>query len=403
MPMDPLTHATSGALLALSLAHKPATRLFVPLAALVAASPDLDVIVAPLPLDFLLLHRGITHSLAAVPIMAFILVWCLLPVWRGHNAHPELTDMRNVAGTYVSPTWSFWKTYFFTAALLLLHIWLDCVTSYGTMIFLPFSDYRVRLNGIFIVDVFLAIPMLVALIKGWKGRQWAAAGLIWIFLYPAACVALRIYHEENTKTQFAQDGRRIEQLSVLPDAFAPLYWRLIYEEKDPFPPKEHALANTLPAPMQGFYLSASSRIVYEQGLNAFGKTYTRAYPHPALPKDMALSLRDVSIDASAFLNFSVMPVFQVKEISPNHGSNSNAEEFVIFDLRFGSMLPFVKNIMDLRNAGTPPFLFFARHKENKWTEVRMAFISSGKQTSWKAPIPPRKSVPWWQWVLGIQQ
>lgn len=39
---------------------------------------------------------------------------------------------------------------------------LDCMNSYGTQVFLPFSDYRVRLNVLFIVD-----PLLLLLLALW--------------------------------------------------------------------------------------------------------------------------------------------------------------------------------------------------------------------------------------------
>ncbi len=410
--MDPFTHAASGALLALSCSHKPATRFFVPLAAFVAASPDLDVIVAPLPLDFLLLHRGITHSLPAVPVMALLLAWCLFPLWRGHNPHSELVDMRNVAGTFVFPTWSFKKTYGFTVLLLLLHIWLDCVTSYGTMIFLPFSDYRVRLNGVFIVDIFLVIPMLVALVRGCKWRQWAIVGLIWIVVYPSACVGLRVWHEHVAQKQLALNGIHATQLTVLPDAFAPLYWRLIYQVDQPFSPEEVEHFIHKASRIDGFQMPRASQTVYEQGLNVFGAAYTQAIPYPALEKDASISLRQVSVDANAFLDFTLMPVQQVRvapeavdENEVNEETQTNEDTsgaLAIYDVRFGSMLPFVQKIMHMRNKGIPPFVFYAQHEDSRWTKVRLSFMGASKESPWHAPVPPRSAVPWWQWIVGIQ-
>ena len=69
--MDPVTHAASGAVAMLALPHRPATRWAVPLAALAAAAPDVDVLLAHTPLQFLLLHRGLTHSLFLRPCWAW--------------------------------------------------------------------------------------------------------------------------------------------------------------------------------------------------------------------------------------------------------------------------------------------------------------------------------------------
>ena len=54
--MDPITHAASGAVAMLALPRRPLTRWAVPLAALAAASPDLDLVFVSTPLQFLLLH-----------------------------------------------------------------------------------------------------------------------------------------------------------------------------------------------------------------------------------------------------------------------------------------------------------------------------------------------------------
>ena len=80
--MDPVTHAASGAVAMLALPSRPASRWAVPLAALAAASPDLDILFASTPLQFLLLHRGITHSLAGVPALGLLLALCCRPLWR---------------------------------------------------------------------------------------------------------------------------------------------------------------------------------------------------------------------------------------------------------------------------------------------------------------------------------
>ena len=79
--MDPVTHAASGAVAMLALPSRPVTRWAVPLAALASASPDLAIVFASTPLQFLLLHRGITHSLAAMPVLG------LLRQERRHHGH----------------------------------------------------------------------------------------------------------------------------------------------------------------------------------------------------------------------------------------------------------------------------------------------------------------------------
>jgi membrane-bound metal-dependent hydrolase YbcI (DUF457 family) len=70
--MDPLTHMVTGALVAQSLAPEEHRWLTALVAAGAAVVPDLDFLArkAPQKLLFLKLHRGLTHSLLAVPLIA---------------------------------------------------------------------------------------------------------------------------------------------------------------------------------------------------------------------------------------------------------------------------------------------------------------------------------------------
>ena len=59
--MEPITHALSGAVIGCALPGK--RRWWLPAwAALVAASPDMDVFFTRTPLQYIEYHRGITHS-----------------------------------------------------------------------------------------------------------------------------------------------------------------------------------------------------------------------------------------------------------------------------------------------------------------------------------------------------
>ncbi len=389
--MDPITHAASGALLAMALPKKPHTHWFIPLAALGAALPDIDVIFSPAPVDFLLLHRGISHSLVAAPILGVLYALCMFPLWR------KTTEAH----------WSFAKVWFLATGLMLLHIWLDCVTTYGTMIFLPFSEYRVRLNGVFIVDICLMIPMLLALYYGYKGyrqkndtlcKKWATLGLIWVFVYPGTCVALRIMHQHTAEQRLLTQGLKEQELrniAVLPDAFAPLYWRLIYETEQPFvATKKDVQENvSLPHNLHGFHFVDAAQSVFHQGLDWRGMPTTPSIAYPALSVSLSQSLVRSSRSAQAFLDFSLMPVEERSVID-------TGEEYAIYDLRFASMLPMVQSLMQLRNGDMPTFLFWGRREYEAWTAVRMQFGASGKDSGWQKPEPPRKST-WWQWLVGL--
>src|SRR5690606_38358258 len=109
--------------------------------------PDLDVLGGFFmnEVDYVNFHRGITHSLVFSFLFSPLLGW-LLSRTRWSSGKSFL----------------FWTKLFFWT--LLTHPILDIFTSYGTQIFLPFSDVRVELNTIFIIDPAYTVPMLIALI-----------------------------------------------------------------------------------------------------------------------------------------------------------------------------------------------------------------------------------------------
>ncbi len=139
--MDTLTHALSGALLARATAPKDAPQRSLPrrIAAgfFACAAPDLDFVVAFVgPVEYLENHRGVTHSLVLLPLWAFVVSWVLAKILR------EPRGWRALYGV--------------TALGLALHIAGDVITSYGTMILAPLSDWRAQIGTTFIVDLWFS-------------------------------------------------------------------------------------------------------------------------------------------------------------------------------------------------------------------------------------------------------
>lgn len=399
--MDPITHAASGAVAALALAPRPLNRWIVPLAALIAASPDVDVFFAHDPLQFLMLHRGITHALAAVPFMGLAAALCCYPVWR-----KDATARLSFPFVWVA-----------ACCLVLLHIWLDVVTTYGTMIYLPFSYERVRLNGIFIVDFLLTLPLLWAVWRLRARRIWMFAALAWVFVYPSLCVGLNALHAEQTRSRLAAEGQEARQLTVLPDALAPFFWRVLYEQTGP------ADTQATPAGTQATPVGTRGVYVVEQGLDALGRPRTAPMYHPALPVALAQSLVRQSLACEAFLSFALLPVQSElrhadRPLSASKPAGDAAfdqqREYRIFDLRFGSNLAFVRKIMASRYNGDTPFELMvqfdlpeAAMPSPDWSAARLLrerlrFSGSGGDSQWQEPCPqgPADAV---HWILGLRQ
>src|SRR3989449_1149911 len=134
--MDTLTHALSGALLARATAPKNAPPRSLPrrIAAgfFACAAPDLDFVVGFIgPVEYLAHHRGVTHSLILLPLWALVFSWVLAKILR------EPRGARALYGV--------------TALGLALHIAGDVITSYGTMILAPLSDWRGQIGTTFIL------------------------------------------------------------------------------------------------------------------------------------------------------------------------------------------------------------------------------------------------------------
>lgn len=382
--MDPVTHAASGAVALLALPRRPATRWAVPLAALVAALPDIDIAFIRGPLQFLQLHRGITHSLFYLPPLALLAALAAYPLWK-----------RDTPGRWPLPL-----VWLFFGGLILLHIWLDCITTYGTMIFLPFSAERVRLNGVFIVDLLLVLPLLAAAFLALRRgtTRPARLALCWIFLYPCCALALNSHLAAAYREDLSAQGRTIERLVVLPDAFAPFYWRALYEEEQP-----------------------NGLVVRADGLTMLGRVHARGMPQPALTPQLAASLREQSAVCREFLDFCLLPFTRPLPPArqPDDAASPPADQAAaaaqpqalrgyldIADDRFGSSLRLVRWIMRRRaRGGGAPFQLNVElgYDADGPRLVRERFLlpDSGRDTGWRTPTPPRpaQGLDWW---LGLR-
>src|SRR5947208_14736835 len=109
------------------------------------AAPDLDFVVAFVgPVEYLENHRGVTHSLVLLPLWALLLSWVLAKILR------EPRGWRALYGV--------------TALGLALHIAGDVITSFGTMVLAPFSNWRAAIGTTFIIDLWFSGIIVAGLI-----------------------------------------------------------------------------------------------------------------------------------------------------------------------------------------------------------------------------------------------
>ncbi|MDO5536316.1 MAG: metal-dependent hydrolase [Desulfovibrionaceae bacterium] len=404
--MDIVTHAASGALVALALPRMPATRWAVPLFCLAACLPDLDILLCSSPALFISLHRGFSHSLLFAPVLALVAATLSRPLWRSSTYH----------------NLSLGRLWLLFLGCLLIHLGLDCVTTFGTRIFLPFSEMRVRLNAVFIVDPFLTVPLLALVVWGCFSRRLrrrlGCIGLVWLALYPCVCLGLNHVNSRMLETELAAENRNISHMTMLPDFFTPFYWRAVYVE-------------TMPDGCQ---------VVREQSLGGLGRLRGSAASYTHLPEDLALHLAAQSTECRDFLEMMLLPVMRpmsVRNIAaarvalgflpdrdalpdfnrpvcfPNLDHDGHAaaglanyecdglKYFVLTDLRFGSGLALGRELLAMRpRAGRPFRLLVVLDGEDNVLLERMVFSDIRKDTGWKRPVPPEPQT-FLNWLVGI--
>ena len=151
--MDPLSQGTVGAAFAQSVANKNNIFKIGFIGFLAGLIPDLDVLIQSStdPILSLEYHRQFTHSLFFIPFGSLIVALLIFPL--------------------VKSSMSLKTVYFASLLGYATHGLLDACTSYGTQLFWPFSNERVSLNNISIVDPLFTIPVLILLVIAIKTKK----------------------------------------------------------------------------------------------------------------------------------------------------------------------------------------------------------------------------------------
>ena len=190
--MDTITHGIAGALI--SKAAFGGRDLFPPAAmgkrrivtwALMvgAVFPDSDVFRDLFSRDQLLMltwHRSMTHSLLCLPIWSVLLAALTLTVTRWRKW--EAPSFVMLTGIY--------------AVGILSHIFLDLITTFGTMIWSPLEWSRPAWDLIFIVDFTFTAILLIPQLLAWTFEDSAHARrravIMWLIFTPAPYLISRI-------------------------------------------------------------------------------------------------------------------------------------------------------------------------------------------------------------------
>ena len=214
--MDPISQGTVGAALAQSSDNKNNIFKIGIIGFMAGLVPDLDVLIRSStdPMLSLEYHRQFTHSLFFIPFGALIFALVIFP--------------------FVKRSLSF-KTIFVASFLGYgTHGLLDACTSYGTLLFWPFSNERVTWNSISVVDPLFTIPVLVMVVTAMitRKRLFSFFAIAWATFY----LLLGFVQYERAflvATELAHlRGHKPERLTLKPSFGNLILWKSIYQHKE---------------------------------------------------------------------------------------------------------------------------------------------------------------------------
>jgi inner membrane protein len=181
-----------------------------------AAAPDLDFVIGLAgPVEYLLTHRGVTHSLVLLPAWALLFSWLLAKLLR------EPGGWRALYGV--------------TALSLFVHIVGDLITSFGTMILAPLSDWRAAIGTTFIIDLWFTGVILAGLIASailYRSRIPAVAATVILAGYVGFQYAQRQQAFELGEQYAASLGLRNAKVTVHPRPVSPFNWSVFVSDDE---------------------------------------------------------------------------------------------------------------------------------------------------------------------------
>lgn len=206
--MDTTTHALAGYIIAKTGIARDTGKWGTIAGVSASVFPDIDLILAFLGTEFSLkYHRNFTNSVFLVIPFSLVFAWVFVKISRVRR---------------------FWTFFFIWVVELLAHTFLDLVTSYGTMILSPFSNYRFTLDWVFIIDLLLASIFLIPLIAlhFWKRRSHVLARISVLLagLYIAICAYNHSWALSLAKNYAHEKSLVVEDVASLPQPLSPFRW-----------------------------------------------------------------------------------------------------------------------------------------------------------------------------------
>ena len=215
--MDSLTHVVvGGAIGELTLGKKIGNKAIL-IGAFASTVPDLDVFIqmlAKTPDVAIRMHRSYSHAIFVHPFMAIPFAYFTYKLFKNKISFT---------------TWVLFYTFNF-----FVHAMLDCCTTYGTQLFLPFTNKLISWNNISVVDPLFTIPVLIFFISVFFfrkennfRRKFAIVSLLLSFIYLTSSTVHKLKSASVFKQDLSEKKIAVTHFSTTPTMFTSFLWNMV--------------------------------------------------------------------------------------------------------------------------------------------------------------------------------
>jgi inner membrane protein len=232
--MDSLTQIVLGAATGEIILGRKLGNKAILLGAIAGTIPDLDVIynfIDDSPITQLNVHRAYSHATFTHLLLALPFAW--------------ISSKWSKAGVSFNRWYMFWFMGFFTHALL------DCCTTYGTRLFLPFSDYQVAFNNVSVIDPLYTLPFLILLVACMffkrdnpKRKKMLWASIIVSSSYMILTFGLKFAVHQKFKASLEKNNIHCDELNSTPTILNAILWSGIAYDQNTIYCAEYSFLNS---------------------------------------------------------------------------------------------------------------------------------------------------------------
>jgi len=297
--------------------------------------PDLDVFIGRWlyanEIDVMAFHRGFMHSIVFA-ILAAIVFGILVHFLYNRGARLNTSTQKD------------WIWLFFLS--IFTHPILDSFTPYGTQLFLPFSNYRVALNNISVVDPIYTLPFLICLISvmffkrdSSKRRIFTRIGLYISSFYILLTLVNKIYINQVYKKSLKEKDIAYQRYQTQPTVFNNLLWYGIAETKDNYYvglysilDRASGITNWQKLPKNHHFASEHNKDI--QTLAWFSSGYYNLIPqkeeHTFRYNDLRYPLLNENDPNSSIFSFTIKKEGERWNALPFNGKPPSSEDLKVF-------------------------------------------------------------------------